>query len=155
MTVPPAPTITGLIDFALHPPLGLLEPRLDYYGPYQGNNTITTWSLTPGPVYTPRPLTDTYGVMVQLDGALPPSWSHSLGWVSEDGQYDETVYDPPIAQVVVQHQFHSGAWVTTQVAAIATWPTALTWQVALPGRVGLLVAPYVSVDLFWLVGYAL
>lgn len=142
---------SGLIDFYLHPPIGRLEPRLDTLGPYSGNRTISQWSSTLPPVTTPTPVSASYGVIVQLEGALPPDWSFSQGWVSDDGQYEESIYYPSIAQLAVQHQFPNGGWVTSQLVDVNRFPMMVTWTESLPGRLGLLVAPHLSVDLLFLV----
>jgi len=143
-------TLTGIIDLATHPPIGLLNPFLDYFGPYTGNHTLTQYSETPGPVFTIRNVDYSYGVLVQLNGAIPPEWGYQLGWVSDDGQYDESAYSPPLGQLVVQHQFPGGIYVTTQREWIVTFPFVLMWQVALPARIGLRTAPGVSLDLMYL-----
>jgi len=143
--------LSGLIDFYLHPPIGLLEPQLDFFGPYSGQNTRTEWSSTAGPIFTPVPVSATYGVQLQLNGAIPSGWGLTNGWVSDDGQYDESIYQPPLAQLVVQHRFPNGAWITTQVQWIETFPTVVLWAVSLPGRLGLYVAPRLTFDLFYLV----
>lgn len=147
----PIDLATGLIDFYLHPPIGRLEPRLDYYGPYQGNVTLLKWAPFPGPLFGELDVSATYGVQLQLAGAIPAAWGYDLGWVSDDGQYDEAIYDPPLAQLVIQHQFPTGSWLTTQREVIASFPTVVMWQESLPGRLGLRTAPGISFDLFYLV----
>jgi hypothetical protein len=142
---------SGLIDFYLHPPIGLLEPQLDYYGPYSGNVTVSTWSPTPGPIFTPTFVSASYGVSVQLSGSIPIHWGRELGWVSDDGQSDETVFRPALGQLVVQHRFPTGAWVTTQMQVITNPGSVILWAVSLPGRLGLLVAPGLEFDLLFLV----
>lgn len=134
----------------LHPPIGLLRPHLDFHGPYSDNQTLTTWSITAGPIYSDSPVADTFGVVWTLNGAIQPERGFRTGWVSPDGQYDEAEYDIPLAQLVVQHQFLSGAWVTTQKLWINSFPGTLLWDVALPGRIGLLVSPGLALDLFYL-----
>lgn len=134
----------------LHPPIGLLVPHLDYHGPYSGNVTVTTWSTTPGPIYTNLAVSESFGVLWQVNGSIPVGRGFVNGWASPDGLYEETVYTEPLAQLVVQHQFLSGAWVTTQSAWIRSFPGAMLWQEALPGRVGLLVSPGIELDLFFL-----
>ena len=153
MSIPPTTVAQGLIDFLLHPPYSALQPNLDYLGPYTLNNTLTTWSITPGPVFLTRDVRESYGVMMIVNGSIPPNWGFSLGWYSDDGLYDEASFDPPLAQLVVQHQFPTGAWITTQRAEMRTTTTALLWDVALPGRLGLRVAPNLAVDLFYITGY--
>lgn len=142
---------TGLVSYLTHPPIGLVEPRLDGFGPHSGNKTLTTWSSTLPPIVSTLPISRSYGCIVQLEGALPPRWSFQQGWVSDDGQYEESIYFPPIAQLVAQHQFPTGTWVSTTVAMIDRFPMLVLWQEAFPGRLGLHVAPNISIDLFFLV----
>lgn len=134
----------------LHPPIGLLVPHLDYHGPYTGNVTVTTWSRTPGPIFTNSPVSNTFGVLWNLNGPIPAGRGFTTGWVSDDGQYDASELEIPLAQLVVQHQFPSGAWLTTQSLWISSYPGVVTWAEALPGRLGLLVSPGLALDLFFL-----
>jgi len=140
----------GVIDQFLHPPIGALSPHLDYHGPYSGLETITQWSITAGPVFTDIPVANTFGVMLNINGAIPAGWGFTNGWVSPDTLYDEAIYDERICQLVIQHQFLSGAWISTQIVEVHSFPIAIVWDIALPGRVGLLVAPGLAVDLFFL-----
>jgi hypothetical protein len=144
----------GVIEYITHPPIGQMTPRLDGFGPHSGNKTLTTWSSTLPPIVSVLPVSRSYGCIVQLEGALPPRWGFSQGWVSDDGQYEESRYFPPIAQVVTQHQFPTGSWVSTSVFEIDRFPTLVLWTEAFPGRIGLRVAPNLSVDLFFLVHVA-
>lgn len=145
-----ADEVLGLAQFVVSAKIGRCQPWLDYYGPYSGNRTIYEYSETPGPIYTPRHVRFSQGVTVQLYGAIPAGWSYTTGWVSEDGQYELSVYEPPLGQLVVQHQFPNGAWATTQVESIVAFPYTYRWAEALPGRIGLLVAPHLELDLFFL-----
>lgn len=149
MTVPNQVT-SGLIDFIQAPPLGLLAAHLDFFGPYSGNVTVSSWSRTPGPVFEPIDVSNSFGVLWNLNGAIPSRWSFTNGWVSADGQNDETTYRPRLAQLNVQHQLLSGAWVTTQQVDVVSFPGFMRWDEALPGRVGLLTAPGIAIDLFFL-----
>jgi hypothetical protein len=140
----------GIIEFYLHPPIGLLTPHIDFHGPYSGNRTVTVWSDTAGPVYHDQPVSATYGVQVQLNGPIPIGYGFETGWVSDDGQYDESRYFTRLVQLIVQHQFAGGAWITTQKLDVHTFPVVLLWDISLPGRIGLLVAPGLEFDLFFL-----
>lgn len=140
----------GVVEQFLHPPLGALTPHLDYFGPYTGLQTISQWSFTAGPVFTPLNVSDSFGVQVTINGPIPAGWGFTNGWVSPDTLYDEAIYDNQIAQVVVQHQFLGGSWVSTQVVPVHSFPIVIFWEVAFPGRIGLLVAPGLSVDLAFL-----
>ena len=148
MSLPAPPT--GLIDFFLHPPVKLLNPWLDGYGPYTGNVTLTKFSSTLPPVYTDHPVMDSYGLMLLPNGAIPLNLGFRQGWVSADGQYEESIFDEPLGQIVVQHQFLSGAYATTQREWIQTFPFFLWWNNALPARIGLLTMPSVAFDFFYL-----
>jgi hypothetical protein len=140
----------GIVEQFLHPPIGLLTPHIDYLGPYSGLNTLTEWGTTPGPTIVHGSVTDTFGIEVTIFGAIPAGYGFTNGWVSPDGLYDESTYDQRLCQVVVQHQFLGGAWITTQIIDVHSFPLVALWDVSLPGRVGLLVAPGLEVDLFYL-----
>jgi hypothetical protein len=127
----------------LHPPIGVLAPFLDWRGPYAGNLTIT--HRHDGP-----PIGNTFGVMWQFNGIIPIGWGFENGWVSDDGQYEQSTYETRLFQLVVQHQFRSGVWTTTQLIEPMYAPGAAMWEVALPGRLGLLVAPGIRIDLYYL-----
>lgn len=148
MTSPGPPT--GLIDFFVHPPIGALSMALDENGPYTGLHTLTQWAQGPGPVFTMRPVSQSFGVMVQLSGTIPVTWGFTNGWVSDDGQYDESEYMPPLGQLVAQHRLLSGQWVTTNKLTISSFPVTTLWNEAFPGRVGLLTAPRIALELFYL-----
>lgn len=136
-------TVTsGIIDFALHPPLGLLTPHSDTTGPYSGlGNTLTTFSGTVA-------VADTFGVYVTSD-VVPSPWGVYLGW---NGPGSETgdLWVPRIGQLVVQHQLSTGLWVNTQLEDIVQVGQLVLWDVALPGRIGLAAEPGVSMQLYYL-----
>ena len=141
------PTIPqGLIDFAFSPPIGVMNTHLDSNGPYGvGNHTLTTWLDG----VTTRNVSDTFGLYINFNGAIPPKLGLTVGYT--DGALvvmDE--YDLRIVQVVVQHQLLSGAWAPTQVEDLHSLPFVFRWVEALPGRVGLYVSPGLHVDLFYL-----
>lgn len=140
----------GIIQPLLHPPLGFLTTHLDGHGPYSGNVELSVWSSTVGPIYTDLNVSDTFGVYVTINGSIPAGWGFITGWVSDDAQYDEAIYEERLAQIVVQHQLLSGLWVSTQIVELRSFPHAVLWDTALPGRIGLLVAPGLAVDLFYL-----
>jgi hypothetical protein len=140
----------GLAEYLLHPPLGFCLPYLDYYGPYSGNNTISQWSETAGPVFTPRSVATTFGVIVNLSGALPEEWGSTQGWVSELGELDTSRYFPPLGQLTTVHQLGAGAHVVTQLELIDWVPRLVMWSEALPSSIGLLVAPHIELDLQFL-----
>jgi len=150
VTIPGAGVVQRLTDFVLHPTLGTLTPCLDGYGPYEGNVTIEKWYGGPGPVMSEQFVTSTHGVFVQLHGTIPPEWGYTKGWVSPDGNLDAGAYTPALAQVVVAHQLLTGLHVLTQVTSIETLPWLTMWDVAVPSTIGILVAPRLKVDLYWL-----
>ena len=147
MTAPSPPT--GVIDFFTHPPLVALSTAFDENGPYTGNNTLTHWGQGPAPIITQRLVSQSFGVVVQLSGAIPISWGFTNGWVSDDGLYDESSYFPPLGQLVAQHQLRDGSWITTQKVLIDGFPRQMLWDEAFPGRLGLLVAPHIALDLIF------
>lgn len=141
------PTVPqSLIDFATSPPIGVLNTHLDGNGPYSsGSHTLTTWL----DIATTRNVSDTYGVQIQFNGAIPPKLGLRPGY--DDGSLvvmDE--FDMRLVQLVVQHQYLSGVWAVTQLEDIHALPLVFRWTEALPGRIGLYVSPLIAVDLFYL-----
>lgn len=133
----------GIIDFALHPPLGLLTPHSDTSGPYAGfSNTITAFSG--GTV----PVANTFGIYVTSD-VIPGPWGIIDGWIGP-GSESGDLYEPRFGQVVVQHQLASGLWVTTQMEDLHQTGQLILWETALPGRIGLAIAPQCSAQLYYL-----
>jgi hypothetical protein len=138
---------SGVIDFFEHPPIGLLLAlSLDAAGPFTGTHTMTDYQQ---PLGTHKLVSATYGVVVQLNGAIPQKLGLELGWFDPTGQYTEDRYDERLCQFVVQHQTTSGLWVSTQVIDVRNFPWPIFWEVALPGRVGLRTLPGISVDLLY------
>jgi hypothetical protein len=141
------PSVTqGLIDFALAPPIGVMNDHLDGNGPYgSGNHTLTTWDNSGSASL----VSDTFGVVVNFNGAIPPKLGLKIGY-TDGGLIVADQFDMRLLQLVVQHQLLSGAWVITQIENIDILPITLRWAEALPGRIGLYVAPGIAVDLFYL-----
>lgn len=136
-------TDASLIDFYLHPPLGLLTPTLDTSGPYAaGNHQITQFS---GSV----PVASTYGILLRMS-TLNADAGYTDGFVSLDGQVDGNVYFQQLCQVGVQHQLSGGTWVLTQLDNVDNIFLPIMWNISLPGRIGLLVAPLNAVDVYYL-----
>lgn len=136
----------GIIDFATAPPIGVLNDHLDSAGPYgAGQHTLTTW-INGGVLST---VSDTYGVRLNFNGAIPPYLGRTLGY-DDGGLIVMDEYQNRLVQLVVQHQFLSGVWTVTQLEDIFTMPLTFRWSEALPGRIGLYVAPSIAVDLFYL-----
>jgi len=140
---------TGVIDSVLHPPLGALTNKLDGNGPYAaGLHTLTTW-LDGG---TTRAIGDTFGCIAIANGAIPPEWGLEIGWNDPVTAFGGTYYEGRLLQIVVQHQLllGLGGWVDTQIEDIYRLAQVVLWQEAIPGRLGLLVAPGWSFDLQFL-----
>jgi hypothetical protein len=136
----------GIIQGLQAVPIGLLQTKLDGNGPYAaGNHTLTTWK--DGGVI--RNVSDTFGVVVQINGAIAQFLGRTVGY--DDGVVVNTdEYEDRIVQVVQMHQDLSGAWLVTQLLDIFYAPFMARWSEDLPGRVGLYVSPTWSVDLFYL-----
>ncbi len=143
-------SVARIIDDLLHPDFNKLGLYLDYHGPYTGNHTLTQWSLTPGPIFTDYAVSDSFGVMVQINGAIPPGWGFVSGWTTTDGLYDDARYTPPFGTLVMQRQMADGGWATTQRATLDRFPMLVQWQLAVPGRLGLLCAPNIALDLLYM-----
>lgn len=136
----------GIIQGLTNVPIGLLQTKLDHNGPFGfGNHTLTTW-LDGGTV---RNVSDTFGVVVQINGAIAPKLGKRLGY--DDGVVVNTDrFDLRIVQVVQMHQDLSGAWLVTQLEDVDYAPFMMRWTEDLPGRLGLYVSPTWSIDLFFL-----
>lgn len=141
---------TGLIDFLVHPPLGVLSTFEDFYGPYSGNVSITHWSQTPGPIYTSRDVRDTFGVVIEIDGVIPSHWGHTSGYYSPGGEIQTDNYNPPFCELVVLHQLATTAYVVTQRHFMTMATEIYLWDIALPSQIGLHIAPNISVSLLFL-----
>ncbi len=146
------PTAVGVIDQWIAAPLGVLVNWLDGGGPYgPGDHTIYTWTKSGG---AGVPVAVTYGAIVQINGAIPPKWGYELGCTFGGGTpATGEIWQPRVAQLVVQHQVDvlgGGPYVTTQIYNLHTTAGLCMWNVALPGRLGLYVAPDIAVDLQFL-----
>jgi len=131
----------SVIQQFITPPWGALNIHLDTSGPYSGNNTLTHFS---GVV----PTNQTAGLVVVVTPTI--QLGYEIGWESDDAIYDQWEYDARLVQVVVQHQFTGGSWVTTQVENLHTLRSGLKWKEALPGRIGIWVLPGLEADLYYL-----
>jgi hypothetical protein len=143
------PISSGIIDSALHPPLGLLTNVLDANSPYSGDATITTWSDGG----TIRAVGDTFGVIVIVSSLIPTPLGYTIGAGLGGGSiFEGTEYDLRLWQLVVQHQLALGlgGWVTTQLFDSHQLAAIVVWQEAIPGRLGLFVLPGLAVDLQFL-----
>lgn len=127
-------------------PLGVLSPFLDADGPFTaGNHALTTWHDG----VTLRNVSDTFGVIVQINGAIAAQLGRVTGF--DDGGIvvlDE--YEDRIVQVAVLHQLFGGAWIASQISDIFVAPFMIRWAEALPGKLGLYIGPTWSLDLYFL-----
>lgn len=147
---------TTLVDELVAPPFATLVPVLDLNGPYrEGSHTLP--SFRSGESFTlpsgDHDVGGTYGVTVQLNGALPTSMGRKPGWVSPDGEYDTTRFYDRLVQVVLQHYLPlQGIYVTAGVWDVDMFPLTITWPVLIGSgaRVGLYVSPFLAFDLFYL-----
>jgi hypothetical protein len=136
----------GIIDFALAPPIGVLNGHLDGNGPYTaGQHLLTTWLDGA----TSRAVADTFGVLVSF-GATPPAKLGLVPGFDDGGSIALDEFDMRLVQVVVMHQLLIGTWIPTQVLDIFAVPAMIRWSEALPGRLGLYVSPTISIDLAFL-----
>lgn len=148
---------TGVANVLVTPPISLLTPVLDENGPYTfGSHTITDFLTTTAHGLLPAgtwPIGGTYGVVVQVNGAIPVTLGYSLGYDSGGAVgFEGYRYFERFAQVVVMHQSLSGAFITIQdqdVTHVQEWiPTVF---IPLGGdRIGLFVEPAVAVDLYFM-----
>jgi hypothetical protein len=140
------PSVQTLIDFALSPPLGVLNPHLDTNGPYgPGNHSLTQWNDS-GVL---KNVSDTFGVYANFNGAIPPKLGLTLGY-TDGGLIVADEFELRLVQIVALHQFLGGAWTISQVESVHVLPITVRWSEALPGKVGLYVLPGIAVDLFYL-----
>jgi len=139
------PSAAGVIDFALHPPIGFLTPRLDTAGPYAGGqHLLTTWNDSG----TVRNVSDSFGVMVQQTGSIPTKLGFQLGF--DNGLQEGYEYEFRTIQLVVQHQMLGGFWAVTQRIESHTMGDFYLWAEAFPGRLGLYILPVLSFNLYFL-----
>lgn len=150
------PPLTTLIELAVFPPLGLLQPVLDTSGPYAtGDHTLVTWTtsgfgIRPAGTYS---VWSTYGVVVVPNGAIPSTWGYSIGWDSGGALGNEgNRYYERFAQLVPQHELITGFWISLDHYDVHYVPDFILWPFRIGGgdRLGLHVEPAISVDLYFL-----
>jgi hypothetical protein len=150
------PVPTSVIDSIAFPPLGSLNPVLDTNGPYgAGDHTLTTFTtsgafLLPAGTYQVH---GTYGVIVVLNGALPPSWGYDIGYDSGGALGGEGFrYHNRFCQLVPMHQVLSGFYLPLEYFDVHHIPDSILWPFRLIGgdTLGVHVSPGVAVDLFFL-----
>lgn len=123
-----------------------MNVHLDGNGPYgPGNHVLSTW-LNGASLSN---VSDTFGVVVQFNGAIPPKLGLVIGF-DDGGTVNLDEFQLRLVQLVALHQLLSGTWVPSQVVDLHALPFMIRWAEALPGRVGLYVSPGISVDLYYL-----
>lgn len=137
----------GIIQSFTQLPIGVLRTRVDAAGPYSaGNHALTTWSDGG----TIRNVSDTFGVVLQVNGAIAPHLGLLPGF-NDGGTIVLDQFEKRIAQVAQLFQDLSGVWVPLDVRNIFVLPYLLRWVEDQPGKIGLYVAPTWSVDLYYLI----
>lgn len=144
------PLPAGIIDLATHPPFGWLTNVLDTNGPYgPGSHSLTTWNDSG----TTRGVQDSMGVIAIINGSIPAGLGFTFGWDGSPGPlFDGHRYQSRMIQIVVQHQLllGLGGYVNTQIEEQFRIAELHLWDIALPGRLGLYVAPSLHFDLQFL-----
>ena len=150
------PSPTDIIQSITSPPFASLQQVLDTAGPYgPGDHTLTQFT-TNGAFLLPAGTYDvggTYGVIVRVNGTIPPAEGFKIGWSDPSSIYVENSYYNPIVQVVQQHLLPiTSAYVTTTIQWVNQLESWIPWNVLLGSgaRVGLHVEPNWHVDLFYM-----
>ena len=153
----PGTVPTGVGSVIISPPLALLRPILDEHGPFTtGDYTITDFLTTTSHGLLPAgtwPIGGTYGVVLQVNGAIPITWGYDIGYDSGGALGAEGwVYHERFCQLVVMHEAIGGAFLTvgiTELHEIQRY-VPLSWIPVGGDRLGLHVEPGVAVDLFFM-----
>jgi len=137
----------GIIQSFTQLPLGLLDTAVDLAGPYgPGIHSLTT--LNNGG--TIRNVSDTFGAVFQISGAIAPKLGLTPGY--DDGvAFSGDEYSSRVLQVVQLFQVRSGKWVGAAVTDMFRMPYLLRWVEDQPGKIGLYVGPTWSVDIYYLI----
>lgn len=137
----------GIISAFTQLPIGVLDTALDAAGPYgPGSHSLTTWSQGG----TIRNVSDTFGVVAQINGAVALKLGLTPGY--DDGasiQLDEYQIRP--LQIAQLFQTRSGVWVPVFVSDVPRFPYLVRWAEDQPGKIGLYVSPTWHVDLYYLI----
>jgi hypothetical protein len=145
-----------VIDGVFTAPLSLLVPVLDAGGPYGfGSHERDTFVAPGGFPLTPGTyqVHGTYGVIIVVNGAIPPTWGYAEGFRSGGALSDEGVrYDNRFCQAVPLHQALSGVFVPVAYHDVHYIPYLIQWPFALntSDRLGLYVSPGIAIDLYYL-----
>jgi len=150
------PTLSGIIDSLVIPPIGTLIPCLDSGGPYYAGSWSFNTFTTPGAGAMPAGTYSvhwTYGVIAIVNGTIPAGW----GWVDgfdsgsalgSEGYY----YHNRFCQIVPMHELLSGLLCPMEVIDVHRPFQINTWPLRLIGgdQLGLHVSPGISIDLYYL-----
>lgn len=148
--------VTTIAQLLVHPPLGAMVPALDADGPYtEGDYTKQTWrtaggTMAPAGTYN---VSATYGVVVNLRTAPPPTWGYDIGWSSHPVlDYSGYTFHNRIAQIVLQRQLLTGLLINVAETHVHQYMQPTLWDLDVVGvlRFGLHVEPGLEVDLYWL-----
>jgi hypothetical protein len=152
----PVPATVDVIDSITNVPLASLQQVLDTGGPYgPGSHTLTDFTtagafLLPAGTY---PVSGTYGVIVQVNGAIPPESGYMFGWNDAALLPSGDTYFDRFAQLALLHFLPiTGAAVVTQLEDVRTISQLFLWPILLlsPAKIGLWVAPNMHIDLFYM-----
>lgn len=137
----------GIIQAFTQLPIGLLDTALDSNGPYgAGNHSLTTWKQGS----TVRSVSDTFGCVVQISGAIAPKLGLTPGY-DDGGTIQLDLFERRIVQLAQLFQTRSGTWVAMNAQNIFYAPYLIRWVEDQPGKIGLYVSPTWSVDLYYLI----
>lgn len=137
----------GIISAFTQLPIGVLDTALDAAGPYgPGSHSLTTWSQAG----TIRNVSDTFGVVVQINGAIAPKLGLTPGF-DDGGTVQLDIFQLRIVQLAQLFQTRSGVWVPVFVSNLFSAPSLIRWAEDQPGKIGLYVSPTWAVDLFYLI----
>lgn len=133
----------GVVEQFIHPPLGVLGLHLDARGPFTaGSTTFSTWDGV-------ESVSNTFGALV-IPAAIPAEWGRIPRYIDAGLNVETAEYEDGWGQIVAMHQFISGAWVADQQRVLYQLRELELWESALPGRVGLWLAPGWEADIYWL-----
>lgn len=150
------PAVTSIIDGVTTPPLATLQQVLDTNGPYGAGSHLLSSFHTGGAFLLPAGTYDiggSYGVVVQVEGAVPPQAGFTEGFNDGSVVGSGDRYNRRIAQICLLHQLPiSGAWVITEQHDQYGPQALYLWNINLgsPAKLGLFVSPGWHVDLYFM-----
>lgn len=121
-----------IIDSLVHPALGQLSRVALPANPYSGFVALT-------PPQNPL-LYLTYGLTLTI-ASVPAEWTRDFGTPDEYAS---------LAQLACNYTDLTGFQVIQQVAHMTWEPFCYRWDEPLPGIVTVSIAPYVSLNLYWM-----